>query len=401
MKNKTLAVYSGIGAIVIAILGAVAHTVVYSNQYDFEAALWQNGVSGFMKALSYICLVPMLAMAAVYAFAVKQGEKESGKASSLFGQSLFVRIASLTLSVSLAFTVVAQILAMNTGDRLAALLDPASKDYMSLTSILHIITLVFALPAAYHFLTVFLKKKETVATELFAIAYFIFYTLRVYFDMPLHINNPRWSYGVVVLVAVLLTVTLETHLLVAKKGRTAYALVAFLALTLAFSEALAEITFAIGFYTNDGWSLAYTAVKLAFALFVAARLYTLTASLFEKEDTPAVKADDAPALVEGTFDPIDPADTPDTPDLPDGEVPSAPEGITEEVTREELERFYKAVYITVAAKQGVDETSSEEDKQKVRKAAMMMVRTLLDGGSREESIAGMREFIKRVEGQNE
>ena len=40
-------------------------------------------------------------------------------------------------------------------------------------------------------------------------------------------------------------------------------------------------------------------------------------------------------------------------------------------------------------------------KKQKKSLAMMMVRKLLDGGSREESIAGMREFIKRVEGQNE
>ncbi|MBQ7365079.1 MAG: hypothetical protein IJW46_05735 [Clostridia bacterium] len=413
MKHKTLALYSYIGALVASLLVAVVHTVTYLNHYDFTASLWQHGVSGMIGMLSYLCLIPILTVAAVYGITLKKAEEEEGSSASLYIQSRFSKIASLAVAVLLALTLVAQALAVGTSDRLHALVDPTSGAYMSLTSMLHILTLVFALPAAWYFVSLFRKKEAPLSAGLLVLGYFILYTLRVYFDMSMHINNPRWSFRVMVLAAILLYFVLELRHSLKPERHLAYVLFGFLALSLSLTEALSEIVYAIGFYTNDGFELTYSVMKLSIAVYIASRLWDLTRSLDKKlpegvsesgdpkpSDTPdAVTAlpEDTPKTLEGFED--TPKDTGDT--VEDTSEESLPEALLQDLTKEELMRFYRALYQSLAKKQGVNETSPEEDRQRVREETMTLIAKLLDGDSREEGIRYMRALLRRMEDETE
>ncbi|MBR2988004.1 MAG: hypothetical protein IKC63_08295 [Clostridia bacterium] len=398
MKNKTYALTFGISAFVLAVVMAVLYAVVYIGCYDFSTSLWQNGTSWLVKALPYICLIPVLLLGVGCLVTLKRAQAEEDRKATPFVSSLFVRIAALIVAILLAVTVGVQFLANGSSDRLGAILDEYSREYMSLTSLLHIVTLVLALPAAAYFVSVFLKKKETVALLLFVISYVIAYTLRVYFDMPQHINNPRWSFGVVTLAAILLYVTLETHRVIKEKCLTAYLLSGFAAMTLSLMESLSDLIFAIGFYTEASYFLAYSLLKLSLAVYIASRLLMLIRSLSK---APLPESGDLSVLPETPETPETPAVSGDTDTSV--EIEMLPEDATEtyELTQEELKRFYAAVYTIVANKRGVGENASEEEKAAVRGDTMALISKLFDGGSREENIAHMREFLRVYEESGE
>ena len=393
MKNKTLLRYYTIGAFAVAVLTAVAHSFVYLNHYDFIAGLWQKGTSSFWGGVSYLLLIPTVMLALLYALTLKKAEGEEKVTANPFQNTLLTKIATVLAASGLVLTLLAQFLSIGSLDKLSALLNPSSDSYLALTATLHILTLVMALPAAVYFLAFFFDKGERVPLGLCVIGYFVFYTLRVYFDMTLHINNPRWSFRVVTLLLLLLYFVLEVHQHIRSDKRMPYAVVGFLAMTLAFVEGVTNFVMAIGFYTSDGWELLYSAMLLMVAFYIASRFLTMISSLDKAPE---------PATISETPDEAPEPVAVDDSAASDGDIDDTDDAVTEdgfeELTQDELKRFYEAVYRTVANKRGIGEDASDEDKAAVRKETMAMIAHLLDGDSRRENIAYMREFLRRVEG---
>ncbi len=407
MSNKSLSRYEYFSVLVLAALSAVLHTFVYFEYYDFTKGLWQKDTAVFLKIASFLPLIPTVILALVLVAVLKKGSADE-RASLHLGETLFSRIAAYVVAACLVFTVVAQILSIGSDNKLAALLNSHSGSYMALTATLHIMTLLAAFFAAGYF---FFRAQKKILTGLgiTAVCYFVFYTLRMYFDMTMHINNPRWSFGVLTLVLLLLYFVLEIDQLLFAEKPFLYTVCACLALVAGFSYSVGELAMAIGGKTDEGLSLAYPVLIFASSLYIAARLYTvffadLTYKALPDASTDAVDIAD-------TADTVEPSDVTlfsdeisgsaigdvaeDSEDSEDAE--DAEYGIPE-LTQEELKCFYSAIYGIVAKKRGVGEDSGEEAKKEVRREVLAMLSHLLEGDSRSENIENMRAFLKRLEG---
>ena len=396
MNNKALARYYYVGALSLALLTAVIHTVVYLNFYDFSARLWQMEASPFFGAVSYLLLLPIFALALLFAFALKRAKAEGLCEASPFTPTRSTKVMLFVMMAAFPLTLVAQVLAIGKNDKLNNLIDATlgNPEYMALTAALHIFTLILAIPAALYFFSLYRKTRYQVAFGITAVAYFVAYTLRVYFDMTMHINNPRWSFCVVVLIAVLLYFVFEVHQFIRSEYTVIYCVVSFLALTLAATEAISSFVMAIGFYAREGYSLFYSALLLAVAVYIAFRLFAMLSKGEVKavDEAPAEEVKAADGACDGAA--VDEA----VADGGDSEPVAEP---FEELTQDELKRFYAAVYRTVAKKRGVTEQSSDEEKAEVKKETMAVISHLLGGHSRRENILHMREFSSRVEGNTQ
>ncbi len=305
MKQKIIVRWYLVAAFVAAAAIAVVHSIVYIGRYDFTVGLWQHGVSLPIQVLSYLLLVPMAFLALGFARLLKKAEAEEGCSASPFGRSK-LEIPFLCLPVAaLAATLVAQVAAYGTSDKLYTLLDEASLHYLPLTAVLQTVMLVLALPAASYFVSHLFHKEQSVATGLFTIVYFTAYALRVYFDMTMQISNPRWSFRTVVLIAVMLYFVFEVHQLIKAEKRLTHLIVAFVAMTLAFTEGLSSLIFAVGFYTSDGWELTYSVMIFTVALYIGYRLMRMT--WFERIPEVVTDLADPTAPIDGSADePIEP-----------------------------------------------------------------------------------------------
>jgi len=387
VNNKAHSRYEYFGVLVLAALSCILHTFVYFEHYDFAKNLWKSDTAVFLKLSSFLPLVPTVILALVLVSAVKKRIAEQN--ARLYTQeTLFSRIASAWVSLCLVLTVVFQIFSIGSDNKLAELLDSHSKSYMALTATLHILTLMTACFAAGYFFFR-LRKRIVEGLGIAAVLYFVFYTLRLYFDMTMHINNPRWSFGVLTLVLLLLYLVMEIDQLLFAEKPLVYTVSACLALVSGFSYSVGEIAMAIGGKSDEGLAIIYPILILSATVYIAARLYTLLFAEIEEEI-----ASDTATVAEDTVTDVIPEQ--------DEEL-LAEEGsdgthVTEELTREELTRFYSAIYGIVARKRGVGEDSDEEQKQEVRREVLAMLSHLLEGDSREENIEHMRAFLKRIEG---
>lgn len=389
------------GTVAFALLTAIVHTAIYLNFYDFGANLWQRGVSYFFELVSYLLLIPAAALGVQFALTVKRAEKDEEKEPFTCGKTF--QGAALAVSLMLVMTLVAQAITVGGYDKLNLLIDQKMGNvfgvYMSLTASLHIFTLILAIPAALYFLSHLVKTKYQVALGLFAIGYFVMLTLRVYFDMTMHINNPRWAFRVVVLISVILYLVAEVRAMISPEKKGAMTVAGFVTLTLTLTESLSAIVMAIGYYTSEGWELVYSVLLLAVAVYIAIRLFYLTLSK-------PVAAVDEGVTGEETVTADEPTDQDVTAVDPlfEKEVfKEADDGAAndEELTQEELKRFYAAIYRTVAEKRGIGEDASDEEKAQLRKETMALLAHLFEGDSRRENIRLMREFLSRVEGKEE
>ena len=182
-----------------------------------------------------------------------------------------------------------------------------------------------------------------------------------------------------------------------KKG--AMTVAGFVTLTLTLTESLSAIVMAIGYYTSEGWELVYSVLLLAVAVYIAIRLFYLTLSKPVAAVDEGVTGEETVAADEPTDQDVTAVDP-----LSEEEVfKEADDGAAddEELTQEELKRFYAAIYRTVAEKRGIGEDASDEEKAQLRKETMALLAHLFEGDSRRENIRLMREFLSRVEGKEE
>lgn len=398
--------YEYFGALALAALAAVLHTLVYFENYDFTKGLWQQDTALFLRLASYLPLVAMLLLSFVLAGSLKR-RGDGVLAAAYAAESRLSRAFSYATAAVLLLTVVCQLAAIGSDSKLAALLDSYSRSYMALTATLHILTLLSAAFAAGYFFfaarkRAFRGERDTaIPLGIALICYFIFYTLRVYFDMTLHINNPRWSYGVATLVLTLLYFVTEVDQLLFRKKPIAYAITACLALVSSFSYGVSEVAMAIFGKTDDLFALIYPVLSLAVAVYIAARLYLAlffepstvgNASESEQDGTGVTDTTDA-TVVTGTA-----AEGGDTDELVGAPLDGGMTDGDGEITREELRRFYRTIYAIVAKKRGITEDSSQEDKDTLRREVLSMLSHLLEGDSRQENIEHMRAFLARYEG---
>lgn len=372
MDKKAYSRYEYFGVLATAVLSAILHTVLYLQCYDFPKSLWQSGTSGFLKLSLYLPLIPALFLGVM----LSKKAKEKGELCHT-NETVYTKIAAFFVTASFVLTVVCQFLSIGSGNKLAGLLDPASKSYMSLTAALHILTLLTAFFAAGYFFFRARGKVELVL-GMAAIVYLMFYALRLYFDMTMHINNPRWEFGVFALASILLYTVFEVDQLLFKAKPYCYVLSATLALVTGLSYSLSEIVLALFNRSGDGLFAVYAVLVLGLTFWIATRLYAL---LFVET---AEKAPEVPEVTEPSEE-------------SECEEEVALDTPTDELSREELVRFYNAIYKIVAKKRGVDEASPEADREKLRGEVLGMLSHLLEGDSRKENIEHMRAFLMRLE----
>ena len=345
-------------------------------------------------------------LAFVLAGALKKKSAEE-RATLRSRNTLFSVLSSYAVSLCLILTLVAQIFSVGSDNKLAALLNSHSKSYMALTATLHILTLLTAAFAAGYF---FFRARGRVEAGLgiAAVCYFVFYTLRLYFDMTMHINNPRWSYGVLTLVFLLLFFVAELDQHLFSEKITLYTVSASLALVFGLSYSAGELAMAIFGKTEDGLLLVYPLLVFFSSAYIAARLHTLllgNASCDDNTDEAIVtnreSSEDTPLLSDdisecGGDTVLDGASLDE--ELQEEPSDTAEETESDELTHTELKSFYDAIYRIVAQKRGIDGNSDEEAKKALRREVLAMLSHLLEGDSRKENIENMRAFLKRLEG---
>ena len=172
LKQKSTLFYEYIGALALAALSAILYVFVYFNFYDFSKGLWESGIASFFKIATYLPLFVALFFAFVLANALKKRDADE-RAALYTKDTLFSRVASGAVALSLLLTLVAQLLSIGTDSKLSALLDSTSSSYMALTAALHTFTLLTAFFAAGYF-AFRLQGRVAAGLGIAVICYFIF-----------------------------------------------------------------------------------------------------------------------------------------------------------------------------------------------------------------------------------
>lgn len=374
-------------AYLIALAMTVEQIFVYNKFYSFEEKLWQTGTPGFIPGLVYLMATLTIFFALALAITAKNTAKGKEVRPALPPASRPLRAVSLLVGLSMAIFPILQLFLINSGDPLDEILASGSLSYLPIVAVLHIMTLLFAIPGAYMFLNTARGKGRGVAESLPCMIFLIAFTLRVYFDMTQMLNNPRRSFSVVTVLALLLYVVSEVRLITKPERYASYSFFAVLALTLSAASGFSNLFLNLIGVFSDGGEIAYYLLEALFALYIAVRLYEFSRqSAFSKpirqqeEEKSAPPAIDAVASAEESITPEE-AETADAPHPP--------------VTREELERFFEMIYAAVAEKRNLTAQSSEEDRQAVRAETMAILTQLLSEENPEENLSALRRLIKK------
>ncbi len=414
----------------MALVLTVAILFIYLGYYDFELTLWATNTPTIIKWLPYLTVV----LVALFAVAFAYTEKQDGLKAPLPGKThtctLPVRIASATVAITLVSTVIAQLAAIGSYDHLHLILVSSSEVYSPIVAVMHVFSLIAAVPAALWFIRLALGKEVNAIYGMVTIAYLLLLTFRIYFDMTTLLSNPRWSFSVFTVIFALLFMLYETRLLISQKLFFLYRALSVTAMAVLAASGITTLVLNMSGKLHEGISCFYSAFYLALAVYIAARLFTAPAETREKnapaEDVPDEEAestespcDEAPEAEED-MTPEEASAPEETPTPEENasfeEIPTpeentssdetalpeeAPvEGTEEEqelpdLTPDEVKRLYKAIHLSVAARRGIQETPSEEQLNAVAEECRAVMQALLATEDRTERLSAIRAFLTK------
>ena len=369
---------------------------IYLRFYDFEASLWHHETPGIVKGLLYITLTIIILFAGAYLYSSRN---TSQKEENLENPNLPLRGAAIFCALALFATIVVQIAAIGSFDHLYLLLVSGSTDHLAIAAFLHRVTLICAPFACLWFVWLARGKEPTVSLGLLPVVYFMFLTLRVYFDMNTLLTNPRWGFRIVTLVFAMLFMLAEVNMLVHRKRSLLHYLIALPAFCILTTSSVYNIIFNISGHFSDGIEVAYYVVELAIAAYIAVRMIALAKEpenaedaakeiiLVSKEEAEAEETEENNETEENTGEEF--AD----------EEPTAEEETDEldDLTEEEVKRFYKAVTVSVRRRVVHSNPPTAEEEAKVKEESLAIIAAVLRTEDRNGRISAVRSFLAKAE----
>ncbi len=387
MKQKTFSSRSYlIASFFLAAALTVEEIFIALRFYDFEASLWQHETPGIVKGLLYITLTIIMLFAGAYLYTSRHtSQREVG----FEAPDLPLRGAALFCALALFATLVAQIAAIGSFDHLYLLLVSGSTDHVAIAAFMHRVTLILVPFACLWFVWLARGKQPTVGLGILPIVYFMFLTMRVYFDMNTLLTNPRWGFRITTLVFAMLFMLAEVNLLLHKKRSLLHYLVSLPAFCILTASSVTSLVFNISGHYADGIEIVYYLLELAFAVYIAVRMIALGKDV-EPEETPAreivlVSKEEAEQAEE------DPAE---------GEEEFADEENDEEIadlTEDEVKRFYKAVTVSVRRRVALSNPPTAEEEAKVKEESLAIIAAVLRTEDRNGRISAVRTFLEKAE----
>lgn len=387
MKQKTFSSRSYLIASFFLAAALTAEQIFINLRfYDFEASLWQHETPGIVKGLLYITLAIIMLFAGAYLYSSRNvSQREVG----LEKPDTPLRGAALFCALSLFATLVAQIAAIGSLDHLYLLLVSGSTDHVAIAAFLHRVTLILVPFACLWFVWLARGKQPTVGLGILPIVYFMFLTMRVYFDMNTLLTDPRWGFRITTLVFAMLFMLAEVNLLLHKKRSLLHYLVSLPAFCILTTSSITNLAFNISGHFADGIEIVYFVLELAFAAYIAIRMIALSKDTAPEEEPAkeivlvskeeAEEAEETDSESEEEF-----ADEED-----DGEIA--------DLTEDEVKRFYKAVTVSVRRRVALSNPPTAEEEARVKEESLAIIAAVLRTEDRSGRISAVRAFLAKAE----
>ena len=364
---------------------------VYLRFYDFEANLWKHGTPGIVRGLLYITFTLILLFSGAYLYSLRSKTRSE---EGFEAPRLSLRIASFACVIALAATLVVQITAIGSYDHLYLLLVSGSSDHLAIAAFLHRTTLILAPFACLWFVWIARGKSPSVGIGILPIVYFMFLALRVYFDMNTLLTNPRWGFRIITLIFALLFMLAEVNLLLHKKRSLLHYLITLPAFCILTTSALSNLVFNISGHFADGIENAYYLLELAFAAYIAVRMFYLNKEP-ENKESPAKEI----VLVSKpeTDAEKEPTEASETETIE--ETDEIPQEETEEIadlTEMEVRRFYQAVTLSVRRRMTLSDPPTPEDERAVKEETLAIIAAVLRTEDRTGRISAIRAFLAKT-----
>lgn len=398
MKQKTFSSKSFLiasGFLAVALL--LEQIFVYLSFYDFEAGLWQHETPAIVKGLLYITLALILLFAGAYLYSQRSTVRRQ---EGIENPSLPLRVACGICVAALAATLVAQIGAIGSFDHLYLLMVSGSTDYLAIASFLHRVTLMLAPFAALWFIWIARGKQPTVALGILPIVYFMFLSLRVYFDMNTLLTDPRWGFRIITLIFAMLFMLAEGNLLLHKRRSLLHYLISLPAFCILFTSSVFNIALNISGHFSDGIEIAYYVLELAFAAYIAIRLISLSQEP-ENKEPPAkeIVLVSKPAPAEAPEEEAEDG----AEDAIEEEPEEEPEEESDEIadlTEKEVRQFYYAITRSVRRRMTLSNPPTPEEEKAVKEETLAVIAAVLRTEDRNGRITAIRTFLQKAEQAN-
>ncbi|MBO7740156.1 MAG: hypothetical protein J6S34_01380 [Clostridia bacterium] len=387
MKQKT---FSSRSYLIASFFLAAALTVeqIFINLrfYDFEASLWQHETPGIVKGLLYITLAIIMLFAGAYLYSSRNvSQREVG----LEKPDTPLRGAALFCALSLFATLVAQIAAIGSLDHLYLLLVSGSTDHVAIAAFLHRVTLILVPFACLWFVWLARGKQPTVGLGILPIVYFMFLTMRVYFDMNTLLTDPRWGFRITTLVFAMLFMLAEVNLLLHKKRSLLHYLVSLPAFCILTTSSVTNLAFNISGHFADGIEIVYFVLELAFAAYIAIRMIALSKDTAPEEEP----AKEIVLVSKEEAEEAEETDTESEEEFADEED----DGEIADLTEDEVKRFYKAVTVSVRRRVALSNPPTAEEEAKVKEESLAIIAAVLRTEDRSGRISAVRAFLAKAE----
>ena len=268
--------------LLIALGLALTGAGLYFGYYDGGAHLWQNDAPWIATAWPYLLTVLAVVIGGIVAFALTRRHKDKTTEPGALPASLPAQITAAVLVLILVVIFIAQLAVLGTDDPLAVLFtarDGEGHLQAFEAAFFHVVSMVFLLPASLWFVAPALKKKRPVAASCLFLLFLAALVFRLYFDMSLHLNNPRRTLEIFALLAAMIAVCGETSRLIKKENYKLFAFAAPLAMILTFSCGLSTLILNIAGKVQDGVSLIYGLFEIGLAVWFALSLASLLKSV--------------------------------------------------------------------------------------------------------------------------
>lgn len=414
-KTSVLKIYA-IAASVMAVAMAVAQTLVYRAGLDPSLGLWAADTDGFIKALFYILSILALGFALSFALTARHFGINDKTVETAPVPSAGLRAVSLVAAALLVATVIAQFLAIGSDDKLFFYYVSNSRYYSPAVVVIHTLTLIAAIPTALWFVSVFMKKKVTVAHGIAPVLYLLLLVVRIYFDTTYHLNNPRWSARIFSLVVALLFFLFEVRQLLPQKRLTLYHLLSVSTTVILTVYSLSSLALNLLGVVKDGIEMIYDLFLLSLGVYALLRtLKTVEKKDDEPEETPSDEVQDSAEALDETAEdeavteevseetPVPEEVAEETPEetlAPEeaAETEDETEEETEEdlpdLTEDEVKRFLTEMTEYLAEEQGADK-NDQEAYRKAGEQALYLLSRILEDEDRNARISAIRGFLAK------
>lgn len=259
-------VWFAVTAVVIAAV-AVLQSLLYLNCYDASIGLYEKGFPTGALKLAYLLIAAALCLPLLL---LKKRAPDSFAHQNTLTSTLPTDFFALLTGGTIAASLVIQLINLNADDPFSILLQNPS-DANATAHTMLIVTLASALPAAAHFVSVFVGKKWSFSL-LLALLWTCAYMFFAYFNASTLLMSPTRQLTLAALCAVAFFLVTELRLVREIPSTLMYAIAATLAALFAGASGLGGLVLTFSGKLPFSAETAYYAFQLSIALFALFRL---------------------------------------------------------------------------------------------------------------------------------